>query len=134
MTMYVDRMSFDRKKSFESLGPVHSTPLKAFDQCSHYNMNFTYLSNQLTSAKKKNKQLERQGFRRVNSTVSIAGSGVVKSFAEELDKEVEKIVMFYLNAQGMIAKNCWRLREAQVAALDDIDSITISKIDMFRER
>ena len=49
------------------------------------------------------------GLRKAVSTRSLTGE--TRTFAEILDSEVEKIVLFYLREQGTLADQLWSLRQ-----------------------
>ena len=97
-----------------------------------YNLDLEGLTNQLNIAKKQNKFLEKKGLRRVNSTVNFDFSGRTRSFAETLDKEVEKIVLFYLQTQGEIAGVLGRIRRNLDNVLEqDIQMIADDKLEPY---
>ena len=98
----------------------------------NFNMNFVALNHQLTAAKKKNKQLEKEGFRRVASTLLLKDSGVPRTFAEVLDEEVQRIVLFYLDIQGDIAKEVWHLLEDQANEFKNEDHVSLDQIENYR--
>jgi hypothetical protein len=56
------------------------------------------------------------GLRRVLSTKSI--NVETRSFAEVLDREVEKVVLFYIRQQGVIAEKLWNLRSKEYSTVD----------------
>jgi hypothetical protein len=64
------------------------------------------------------------GLRRVLSSASITGE--TRSFAEILDKEVEKVVLFYIRQQGHIAEKLWNLRCKDFSNLVSLSSNTSS--------
>ena len=70
-----------------------------------YNLDYDYLLGHLTSVKK------TYGMKRAVSTIALRGE--TRTFAEILDGDVEKIVLFYLRQQGEVAARLWALRERQ---------------------
>lgn len=71
------------------------------------------------------------GLRRAISTHSLTGE--TRTFAEILDQEVETIVLFYLEVQGILAKQLRIIRENQIKALQDC-AVTLGIIeDMCRK-
>lgn len=55
------------------------------------------------------------GMRRAVSSRSLTGE--TRTFAEILDSEVEKVVLFYLKVQGELAAKLWEMRAKQLAKL-----------------
>lgn len=76
---------------------------------SEFNLNYDDLNNKLRIVKKENK------FRRASSSRCLTGE--CRTFAECLDQEVEKVVLFYLRVQGLFAEKAWTLRVSQVSTL-----------------
>ena len=85
------------------------------------------------------------GMRKSISTRSLTGE--THSFAEILDLEAEKIVLFYLRVQGDLARKVWELREQHFRATaakvrflahggDDVgdSTLSLSQIDSLCER
>ena len=68
------------------------------------------------------------GLRKAISTRSLTGE--TRTLAEILDKEVEKIVLFYLKIQGEIAQHTWLLRERQAAMLKGDSFVEQEQIDI----
>ena len=68
------------------------------------------------------------GLRKAISTRSLTGE--TRTLAEILDKEVEKIVLFYLKIQGEIAQHTWLLRERQAAMLKGDSIVEQEQIDI----
>jgi hypothetical protein len=66
------------------------------------------------------------GFRRAQSKLCLIGE--TRTFAEILDGEVEKVVLFYIQEQGSIAGKVWDLRSYQLSSLQD-HAIPMQKID-----
>ena len=83
-------------------------------------LDFEGLSQRLVLVKKE------FGMKRAISSRSIAGE--TRTFAEILDKEVEKIVLFYITQQGRIAGNLWQHRETNFTRLKSME-MTIADID-----
>jgi SPX domain protein involved in polyphosphate accumulation len=108
-------------------------PLEMYNKYSKANLNVILLNEKLNMVKKRNRELETRGLRRVNSTMAFQNT---RSFAEELDYEVEKIVLFYLNAQGEIAKALWKTRENQMQSMtkDGYLAMTNKHLDEFCEK
>jgi MFS family permease len=67
------------------------------------------------------------GMRKAVSNKSLKGE--TRTLAEILDKEVEKIVLFYLRIQGEIAERTWKLRENQVNLLKGDAIVTVQQIE-----
>ena len=53
-----------------------------------------------------------------------------RTFSEILDKEVEKVVLFYLRIQGDIASRVWKQREFQLRVLNGDEMVTMGQIDV----
>ena len=76
------------------------------------------------------------GLRKAVSTRSLTGE--TRTLAEILDKEVEKIVLFFLQIQGKLAERSWLLREKQskllvgdsIVSEESIDSLCQSYRDL----
>lgn len=68
------------------------------------------------------------GLRKAVSTKSLKGE--TRTLAEILDKEVEKIVLFYLRIQGDLAERTWELREKQVHMLKGDTVVTDEQIEI----
>lgn len=68
------------------------------------------------------------GLRKAVSTKSLKGE--TRTLAEILDKEVEKIVLFYLRIQGELAERTWELREKQVNMLKGDTVVTEQQIEI----
>ena len=86
------------------------------EEWASYYLNYDDLINHLKSVK------NEWGMRRAVSTRTIAGE--TRTFAEILDSEVEKVVLFFLRKQGALAKNLMELRHAQRLALrGDLSSL-----------
>jgi hypothetical protein len=79
-----------------------------------YNLQYDKLNEHLTSVKRK------VGLKRASSTKSLTSSnGETRTFAEILDQEVEKIVLFVLRIQGELANRVWELRSKQISNLNE---------------
>jgi len=52
------------------------------------------------------------GLKKAVSTRSLTGE--TRTFAEILDEEVEKVVLFFLRRQGELARQVWDIRSTQV--------------------
>lgn len=76
-----------------------------------FDLKFDELNSRLQSVKKE------FGMRRAISTRSLTGE--TRTFAEILDQQVETIVLYYLEVQGILAKQTRLLRSRQVHALQD---------------
>jgi hypothetical protein len=91
------------------------------------NLDFDGLCRRIQSAKK------ASGMKRAQSQVSIIGE--TRTFAEILDEEVEKVVLYYIKEQGHIAGKVWDLRSFQLSKLQDpttsLSAIT-SMLDRYR--
>eukprot|EP01031_Cornospumella_fuschlensis_P039838 gene39838-48510_t len=83
------------------------------------------LNNRLKAVKKE------FGMRRAVSTRSLAGE--TRTFAEILDQQVEMIVLYYLEVQGIIAKQVRLLRERQVKDFQDM-LISLDSIEAYCQR
>jgi SPX domain protein involved in polyphosphate accumulation len=75
---------------------------------SRFYLDFEQLNQRLVSVKRE------FGMRKSISTRSLTGE--THSFAEILDLEAEKIVLFYLRVQGDLARKVWELREQHFRA------------------
>ena len=73
---------------------------------SNFNLDYDALDKRL------NKVKHEFGLRKAVSSRSLTGE--TRTFAEILDTEVEKIVLFYLRQQGVLANCAWELRETQI--------------------
>lgn len=71
------------------------------------------------------------GLRRAQSKLCLKGE--TRTFAEILDGEVEKVVLFYIKQQGSIAEKTWELRSLQVTCLQDFN-ISSQKIEDLCQR
>lgn len=87
-----------------------------------YNLNYELLRSRLLSVKRE------FGLRKAVSSHSLTGE--TRTFAEMLDEQVEKIVLFYLKQQGEIANKVWILRERHISELQD-RLIRIDEIENF---
>jgi hypothetical protein len=76
-----------------------------------YDLKYDELNNRLNCVKKE------FGLRRAVSTHSLTGE--TRTFAEILDTQVETVVLYYLEVQGILAKQLRLLREQQMNALQD---------------
>ena len=56
-------------------------------------------------------------------------AGETRTFAEILDSDVEKMVLFYLRTQGDLANRLWQLREYQTANMQNSFRLTMDAID-----
>ncbi|KAJ1428034.1 major facilitator superfamily domain-containing protein [Ochromonadaceae sp. CCMP2298] len=80
-----------------------------------YNLDYVGLDSRLNSVRR---NLGRsRSLRRAVSSQSFAGE--TRTFAEILDQEVEKIVLFYIKEQGNIAAKVWELRARELQNLQD---------------
>jgi hypothetical protein len=87
--------------------PFAVTPVnEKYREYSSHNIKYEELSRRLNVVKKE------FGLRRAVSSRSLTGE--TRTFAEILDQEVEKIVLFYLSVQGDIAKRAWDVRSYQL--------------------
>ena len=87
-----------------------------------YNLNFELLRNRLLEVKRE------FGLRKAISSRSLTGE--TRTFAELLDEQVEKIVLFYLKVQGEIANKVWLLREKHILEFQD-RLITLDEVEKF---
>jgi hypothetical protein len=86
-----------------------ATPIQHSPAYSDFNIKYGELSSRLTAVKKDLK------FKPALSSQCLYGE--TRTFAEILDQEVEKVVLFYLRSQGLIAGKAWELRELQLLSL-----------------
>jgi hypothetical protein len=86
----------------------------------NYNLNYDELNKRLLGVKKE------FGLRRALSSRSLTGE--TRTFAEILDQDVEKIVMFYLRAQGDLATRLWEMRQQQIRNLEGYD-LSVEQIE-----
>lgn len=82
---------------------------------SEYSLDYDGLNNKLNIVKSTVKKTS--GMRRASSQLSLVGD--TRTFAEVLDQEVEKVVLFYIKEQGNIASKAWKLRERQLSNLQE---------------
>ncbi len=61
-------------------------------------------------------------------------TGETRTLAEILDKEVEKIVLFYLRIQGEVAHRIWNLREKQGNILHGDNDVTMQALDLLSQQ
>ena len=87
-----------------------------------YDLKYDDLNRRLDCVKKE------FGLRRAVSSKSLTGE--TRTFAEILDQEVEKIVLYFLRIQGELAHKAYQLREQQVVALQDI-TINLNVIESY---
>jgi hypothetical protein len=85
-----------------------------------YDLKYDELNTRLNCVKKE------FGLRRAVSTQSLTGE--TRTFAEILDLQVETIVLYYLEVQGILARQLRLLREYQVEALQTC-TVNIGRID-----
>jgi len=71
------------------------------------------------------------GMRKAVSSRSLTGE--TRTLAEILDKEVEKIVLFYLRIQGEVAHRIWDLREKQGNVQGD-NVVTVQALDSLSQQ
>lgn len=96
--------------SFELLDQMNNANNGSiFPDWSEHNINFSMLENRLSTVKKE------FGLRKAISVQSLSGES--RTFAELLDLEVERVVLFYLRAQGVLANQVWILRVKQQSCL-----------------
>ena len=103
-----------------------SLPLRSRSDWSPYYLDLEAMLNRLAHVKRE------FGLRKAVSAKSLTGE--TRTLAEILDKEVEKIVLFYLKIQGEIAEHTWLLREQQVAMLKGDSIVTSEQIDNMCQR
>jgi len=72
------------------------------------------------------------GMRKAVSSQSLTGE--TRTLAEILDKEVEKIVLFYLRIQGEVAHRIWNLRERQGKILQGDNVVTAQALDALSQQ
>ena len=70
---------------------------------------------------------KQYGLKKAISTRSLAGE--TRTFAEILDSDVEKMVLFYLRTQGDLANRLWQLREYQTTNMQNSFRLTMDSID-----
>lgn len=90
-----------------------------------FDLHYDELNQRLNAVKKE------FGMRRAISTRSLAGE--TRTFAEILDQEVETVVFYYLEVQGILAKQIRQLRSKQTQALEDC-AVTLENIEDFCQR
>lgn len=90
-----------------------------------FDLKYDELNQRLNAVKKE------FGMRRAISTHSLVGE--TRTFAEILDSEVEIIVLYYLEVQGILANQLRVLRSRQIKALEDI-SVTLDTIEELCQR
>lgn len=98
---------------------------------SRFNLDYENLNNKLNVVK--SRVIKTTGMRRASSALSLIDT---RTFAEVLDQEVEKVVLFYIQEQGSIAKKVWQLRERQLLHLQQSDvamGVIDNLFDSFRE-
>jgi len=96
-----------------------------------FNLDYANLNSKLNVVK--SRVIQTTGMRRASSALSLIDT---RTFAEVLDQEVEKVVLFYIQEQGSIAKKVWQLRERQLLHLQQSDvsmGIIDDLFDRFRE-
>ena len=71
------------------------------------------------------------GMRKAISTQSLTGE--TRTLAEILDKEIEKVVLFFLRIQGDLAYRAWKLREQQNKLLNGETLITTEQLTTCRK-
>ena len=108
------------KMNNSSFGEVMRLGVK--EEWTQYNLNYELLRSRLLSVKRE------FGLRKAVSSHSLTGE--TRTFAEMLDEQVEKIVLFYLKIQGEIANKVWSLREKHILEFQD-RLITIDEIENF---
>jgi hypothetical protein len=87
---------------------------------SAFNLDYEGLNRRLVCVKR------QVGMKRAQSSQSLFGE--TRTFAEILDQEVEKVVLFYIREQGCIAGKAWELRSVQLSYLQDF-RVPMQKID-----
>lgn len=98
---------------------------------SRFNLDYDNLNSKLNVVK--SRVIKTTGMRRASSALSLIDT---RTFAEVLDQEVEKVVLFYIQEQGSIAKKVWQLRERQLLHLQRSDvamGVIDNLFDSFRE-
>lgn len=98
---------------------------------SRFNLDYDNLNSKLNVVK--SRVIKTTGMRRASSALSLIDT---RTFAEVLDQEVEKVVLFYIQEQGSIAKKVWQLRERQLLHLQRSDvamNVIDNLFDSFRE-
>lgn len=98
---------------------------------SRFNLDYDNLNSKLNVVK--SRVIKTTGMRRASSALSLIDT---RTFAEVLDQEVEKVVLFYIQEQGSIAKKVWQLRERQLLQLQRSDvamNVIDDLFDSFRE-
>lgn len=86
----------------------------------HFNLDYAGLCGKIQAAKKSS------GLKRAQSKLSLFGE--TRTFAEILDEEVERLVLYYIRQQGHIAGKLWDLRSFQLLSLQD-PTISLSKVE-----
>ena len=86
-----------------------------------YNLAYETLQQHLVTVKK------QCGLKKSISTRLLVGE--TRTFAEILDADVEKMVLFYLRTQGDLADRLWQLREYQTTNMQNSFRLTMESID-----
>lgn len=108
------------QRNSSSFGEVMRTGVR--ESWIPYNLNYELLRNRLLEVKRE------FGLRKAISSRSLTGE--TRTFAELLDEQVEKIVLFYLKVQGEIASKVWILREKHILEFQD-RLIKLDEIEKF---
>ena len=119
MSTYMSPTAYEPSKTF---GMMMSSKTKS--EWRAFNLNYDELHRRLTTVKKE------FGMRKAISSRSLTGE--TRTFAEILDEEVEKIVLFYLRMQGELAKKLWAMREVQLSSISG--AMTMEFIDCMFKR
>jgi SPX domain protein involved in polyphosphate accumulation len=90
-----------------------------------FNLSYEELISRLNEVKKE------FGMRRALSRRSLHGE--TRTFAEILDQDVEKIVLFYLRYQGELATRLWAMRERQIMKMQEV-TLSIEQIETLWQR
>lgn len=112
-----------KKGSVANLGGLMKGMLRS--EYLEFSLDYDGLSRRLMIVKKE------FGMRKAVSTRSLTGE--TRTFAEMLDQEVEKVVLFYLRKQGEIARTLWYLRERAFTSLQG-GPLHLEEIDEAGER
>ena len=86
-----------------------------------YNLAYDTLQQHLVTVKK------TYGLKKSMSTRLLVGE--TRTFAEILDADVEKMVLFYLRTQGDLADRLWKLREYQTTHMQNSFRLTMESIE-----
>lgn len=111
--------------AYKSIDIYHRGIVVTAESFHGFDLNYEALNQRLNRVKRD------FGMRRAVSSHSLQGE--TRTFAEILDQEVENVVFYYLEIQGILAKQIRTVRERQIQALQDI-AVSLDVIDEFCRR